>query len=115
MLEESAIEELRRTQQQKKDEKEAKKKAAEEEKKRQEREAAKQALATSDTSVTLMKIETLIGQSNVFTHDACIAVQDVLRSRLMEKKKLIDIDGRFECQKPAEDFKFSAQVIGMLK
>jgi len=93
MMEESAIDELRRTQECKKAEREEKKRAADEEKKRKQREAEKAALSNANTDVKLIKIETLIGQKAVFTHDkACIIAQDVLRSRLTERPSLVDFN-----------------------
>ena len=61
LMEMSAIEEIQKKQESKKAEKEAKRKQVEEEKLRKEKEAAKQALASADSSEALIKIETLVG------------------------------------------------------
>ena len=76
-------------------------------------------MANVQTDFKLIKIETLIGQKAVFTHDkACILAQDVLRMRLTERPQLIDInfDSLIKSEIPqSEGFKFSPKVVAIIK
>jgi len=95
---------------------EEKKRLEEEERKRKEREAQKAALASSDKPIALTKVETFIGQKDVFGNDKASAIaQDVLRARLTERRSLREVDVYSTQSSISDGFKFSDRVVEIIR
>ncbi len=115
-MEASAIDEIQKKQEAKKKEKEDKRRAEEEERKRKEREAQKAALASSDKPIALIKVETSVGQKQVFENEKSSAIaQEVLRARLTERRPLNEMDANNVLESQNDGYKFSERVVEIIR
>jgi hypothetical protein len=71
---------------------------------------------SSDKPIALIKVETTIGQKQVFENDQTSSTaQEVLRMRLMERRPLNEIDPTSVLGLQNDGFKFSERVVEIIR